>query len=108
MNGAASPASRPFDPALPLELREAQNALDLARLANADRYAAETFDKAAQSLRQAEEYQRRDAGKKPVIMMARAAAQTAEDARLIALERQGEEVTAAANRSAAPRQAGNA
>jgi outer membrane protein OmpA-like peptidoglycan-associated protein len=104
MNGAASPATRPFDPALPLELREAQNALDLARLAGADRYAAETFDKASQSLRQAEEYQRRDAGKKPVIMMARAAAQTAEDARLIALQRQVEEQTAAANDAAARRE----
>ena len=104
MNGAASTATRPFDPALPLELREAQNALDLSRLAGADRYAVETFDKAAQSLRQAEEYQRRDAGKKPVIMMARAAAQTAEDARLIALQRQVEEQTAAANDAAARRE----
>jgi outer membrane protein OmpA-like peptidoglycan-associated protein len=105
MNGnVASLAARSFDPAMPLELREARNAVDLARLAGADRFAIDTFDKAAQSLRQAEEYQRRDAGKKPVIMMARAAAQTAEDARLIALQRQIEQQTAAANDAAARRE----
>jgi outer membrane protein OmpA-like peptidoglycan-associated protein len=101
---AASLGARRLDPATPLELREAQNALDLARLAGADRYATDTFEKASQSLRQAEEYQRRDAGKKPVIMMARAAAQTAEDARLIALQRQVEQQTAAANDAAAQRE----
>jgi outer membrane protein OmpA-like peptidoglycan-associated protein len=105
MNGnAASLDARSFDPAMPLELREARNAVDLARLAGADRFAVDTFDKASQSLRQAEEYQRRDAGKKPVIMMARAAAQTAEDARLIALQRQIEQQTAAANDAAARRE----
>jgi outer membrane protein OmpA-like peptidoglycan-associated protein len=105
MNGnAASLAARSFDPAMPLELREARNAVDLARLAGADRFAIDTFEKASQSLRQAEEYQRRDAGKKPVIMMARAAAQTAEDARLIALQRQIEQQTAAANDAAARRE----
>jgi outer membrane protein OmpA-like peptidoglycan-associated protein len=105
MNGnATSLAARTFDPAMPLELREARNAVDLARLAGADRFALETFEKASQSLRQAEEYQRRDAGKKPVIMMARAAAQTAEDARLIAVQRQIEQQTAAANDAAARRE----
>jgi outer membrane protein OmpA-like peptidoglycan-associated protein len=105
MNGdAASLGARRLDPAMPLELREAQNAVDLARLAGADRYATDTFEKASRSLRQAEEYQRRDAGKKPVIMMARAAAQTAEDARLIALQRQVEQQTAAANDAAAQRE----
>ena len=101
---SASLAARTFDPAMPLELREARNAVDLARLAGADRFALDTFEKAAESLRQAEEYQRRDAGKKPVIMMARAAAQTAEDARLIALQRQIEQETAAANDAAARRE----
>jgi outer membrane protein OmpA-like peptidoglycan-associated protein len=101
---AAALAARTFDPAMPLELREARNAVDLARLAGADRFAIDTFQKASESLRQAEEYQRRDAGKKPIIMMARAAAQTAEDARLIALQRQIEQETAAANDAAARRE----
>jgi outer membrane protein OmpA-like peptidoglycan-associated protein len=87
-------SGRTFDPAMPLELREARNAIDLARLAGADKYASDTFQKATQSLQQAEEYQRRDAGRKPVTMMARAAAQTAEDARLIAIQRQLDEQAA--------------
>jgi outer membrane protein OmpA-like peptidoglycan-associated protein len=102
--GAVALDARPSDPAMPLELREAQNAVSLARLAGADRDAADTFEKAVRSLRQAEEYQRRDAGKKPVIMMARAAAQTAEDARLIALQRQVEQQTAAASDAAVQRE----
>lgn len=93
-----------LDSATPLELHEARNAIALARLAGADRYASDTFAKASQSLDQAEAYQRRDAGKKPVIMMSRAAAQAAEDARLIALQRQIEEQTAAANDAAARRE----
>ena len=95
---------RTSDPGTPLELREARNAVYLARQVGADQYAIDTFQKASQSLQQAEEYQRRDAGTKPVIMMARAAAQTAEDARLIALQRQIERQTAAANDAAAQRE----
>lgn len=102
MNGNLTAlATRTTDPATPLELREARNAVELARLAGADRYAADTFQKASQSLQQAEGYQHRDAGKKPVIMTARAAAQMAEDARLIAMERQIEQQAAAANDRAA-------
>lgn len=104
MGSAAPLPARRIDPAIPLELYEARNAIDLARMAGADRYAAETFGKASQSLEQAEGYQRRDAGRKPVIMMARAAAQTAEDARLIALQRQIEEQTAVASDAAAKRE----
>jgi outer membrane protein OmpA-like peptidoglycan-associated protein len=102
--GAVALDTRASDPAMPLELREAHNAVHLARVAGADRDAADTFEKAVQSLRQADEYQRRDAGKKPVIMMARAAAQTAEDARLIALQRQLEQQTVAASDAAAQRE----
>jgi outer membrane protein OmpA-like peptidoglycan-associated protein len=105
MNGSASTfRTGTPDPTTPLELREAQNAVELARLAGADRYAADTFQKSLQALRQAEEYQARNAGKKPVIMSARAAAQTAEDARLIALQRQHEQQTALANDAAAKRE----
>ena len=85
-------------------MREARNAVALARLAGADRHASDTFRKTSESLDQAEAYQRRDAGNKPVIMVARAAAQMAEDARLIAIERQIEQQTAAANDAAAERE----
>ncbi len=105
LNGDVTPSgARMSDPTTPLELREARNAVDLARRIGADRYAADTFEKASQSLQQAEGYQRREAGKKPVIMMARAAAQAAEDARLIALQRQIEQQTAAASDAAARRE----
>jgi outer membrane protein OmpA-like peptidoglycan-associated protein len=97
-------AARNADPTTPLELREARNAVDLARRVGADRYATETFRKASQSLQQAEEYQGRGSEKKPAIMMARAAAQAAEDARLIALQRRIEQQTAAANDAAARRE----
>ncbi|HEV8129819.1 MAG TPA: OmpA family protein [Acidobacteriota bacterium] len=91
-----------LNPKVPLELFEARNALRIARWAGADRYASESFQKADQLLRQAEAYQERKAGRKPVAMTAREAAQTAEDARLIAAKRQEEE-RAAAERAATER-----
>ena len=74
-----------------LELYQARNAVQIARSIGADRYAAETYRKAEQLLQQAEEQQRGKAGHKTVVMTARQAAQTAEDARLIATRRQDEE-----------------
>ena len=38
---------KPLEPGAPLDLAEARNAVELARLAGADRYAADTFNKAA-------------------------------------------------------------
>jgi outer membrane protein OmpA-like peptidoglycan-associated protein len=89
----------------PLELYEARNAVRIARWAAADRYATETFQKAEQLLRQAENYQERKAGKKPVAMTAREAAQTAEDARIISLKRMEEERQANERRAAEQREA---
>src|SRR5262245_45379403 len=43
-------AKRPVDASTPLELREARNAVDLSRAAGADRFAADTFQKALKSL----------------------------------------------------------
>src|SRR5262249_533919 len=92
MNVAPSSfTKRPADASTPLELREARNAVDLSRAAGADRYATETFQKAVTSLEQSEDYQAKNRGTKPVIMTARAAAQMAEDARLIAVQRQLEQ-----------------
>jgi outer membrane protein OmpA-like peptidoglycan-associated protein len=82
---------RVLDPKVPLELYEARNAVTLARAARADRYSADTFQKAATLLQQAEDYQARKAGKQAVIMAARQAVQTAEDSRLISIQRMEEE-----------------
>ncbi len=93
-----------IDPKVPLELYEARNALQIARWAGADRYAAETFSKAESLLQQAEGYQARKAGKKPVAMTAREAVQTAEDARIIAFKRREEARLALERRAAADRE----
>ena len=75
----------------PFELYEAENAVQLARLAGAQKYAADSFTKAQASLQQAETYQAQHPGQKPVITMAREAAVRAEDARVVALKREQQE-----------------
>ncbi len=94
-----------MDPKVPLELYEARNAVQIARWAGADRYASDSFQKAEQLLKEAEADQARKAGKKPVAMTAREAAQTAEDARIIALKRQEQERLAKERQTAEERQA---
>ncbi|MCZ2080572.1 MAG: OmpA family protein [Bryobacteraceae bacterium] len=89
----------------PLELYEARNAIRIAKWAGADKYAADTFNKAQQSLARAEQYLERKAGKRPIAMMSREAVQTAEDARLIAIKRQEEERLANERKAAAEREA---
>jgi outer membrane protein OmpA-like peptidoglycan-associated protein len=101
----ANPLALKLDKKVPLELYEARNAVQIARAVGADRYAAETFEKAENSLRQAEAYQARKAGKKPVTMTAREAVQTAEDSRAIAVKRQDEEALATERRQSAEREA---
>ena len=93
----------PVDKDTPLDLNQARNAVRIARWAGAHRDAAGSFEKAQKALQQAEAYKARKAGTKPISMMAREAAQTAEDARLIALKRQedqrlADERQASANR----------
>jgi outer membrane protein OmpA-like peptidoglycan-associated protein len=73
---------------LPRELLEAENAVQIARVAGADQYAPDSYQKANATLMQAEKYQVQKAGQKPVITMAREAAVRAEDARVIAVRRQ--------------------
>src|SRR5437016_1307682 len=74
----------------PLDLYEAENAVRIARWAGADKDASDSFAKAQSLLQQAQTYQTRDPGSKPVSTTARGAVQAAEDARLIALKRQEE------------------
>ena len=69
----------------PFELYEAQNAVQLARVAGAQKYAPDSFQKAQDALQQSLKYQVQKPGQKPVITMAREACLRAEDARVIAL-----------------------
>jgi outer membrane protein OmpA-like peptidoglycan-associated protein len=95
----------PQDPKTPLELLEARNAVQIARTAGAEKYASDSFIKATRALEQAEGYQQRKAGRKPITMMSREAVQAAEDARLITLRRIEEERLAAERQAAADREA---
>jgi outer membrane protein OmpA-like peptidoglycan-associated protein len=80
-----------IDPRTPLELFEARNAIRIARNANADKYAASALANAVHSLQQAESAYASKANKTSVATYARDAAQTAEDARVMALKKQEEE-----------------
>jgi outer membrane protein OmpA-like peptidoglycan-associated protein len=79
----------------PFELYEAENAVQLSRLAGADRYAADSYQKAVAALSQAHQYQSQKPGQKPVITMAREAVVRAEDARVVALRRERDEAETA-------------
>ena len=96
---------KPLEPGAPLDLAEARNAVELARLAGADRYADETFAKATQLLAQAELAREQRRNRNLIMQPARQAAQTAEDARLIALQRQEEEFSANQRKLAQEREA---
>jgi outer membrane protein OmpA-like peptidoglycan-associated protein len=78
----------------PFELYEAENAVMLARVAGADKYAADSFQKALDALAWAHRNQVQKPGQKPVITMAREAALRAEDSRVIAIRAQREEALA--------------
>jgi outer membrane protein OmpA-like peptidoglycan-associated protein len=101
----ANPLALKPDRKLPLELYEARNAVQIARAMGADRFAAETFQKAEKSLGEAEAYQKRNAGRKPVSMTAREAVQTAEDSRAIAVKRQEADVLTAERQGLVDREA---
>src|ERR1035438_1227385 len=101
----ANPLALKPDRKLPLELYEARNAVQIARAMGADRFATETFQKAEKSLGEAEAYQKRNAGRKPVSMTAREAVQTAEDARTIAVKRQEADVLTAERHGSVEREA---
>ena len=84
------PAFLDMNRKIPLALYQARNAVRIARFEQAQKYAPDAFAKAEQSLRQAEDYQRRKQ-KNPVETVARQAVQSAEDAREIAVKRRHEE-----------------
>lgn len=101
----ANPLALKLDQKQPLELYEARNAVQIARAVGADRFSTETFRKAEKSLAQAEAYQERKAGRKPVTTAAREAVQIAEDSRAIAVKRQVEEALAIERQQSADREA---
>lgn len=101
----ANPLVLKSDPKIPLELYEARNAVQIARAAGAERFASDTFAKAENILSEAEAYQGSKAGRKSVKRAARAAVQTAEDSRAIAVERLKEEALAGERQASADREA---
>jgi outer membrane protein OmpA-like peptidoglycan-associated protein len=80
-----------IDRKTPLELFEARNSVRIARIAQADKYAASTFAKAEQQLRNAEEVYARKSDKKSIEAAAREVVGTAEEARVMAVKQKAEE-----------------
>jgi outer membrane protein OmpA-like peptidoglycan-associated protein len=76
-----------INPKGPLQLAEAENAVEIARLAGADKYAAETFQKATIDLQNAEGFLNHGGNRKESETNAREAAQMAEDARIITFKK---------------------
>jgi hypothetical protein len=79
-----------------LEIYQAQNAVQIAGALGGHRYAGDSLRKAEDLLQQAKDYYSGKADAKTVVMTARQAAQTAEDARLIAVRMRQEEETSTA------------
>jgi outer membrane protein OmpA-like peptidoglycan-associated protein len=94
-----------IDPKGPLQLSEAENAVEIARLAGADRYAADTFQKALVDLKNAQDFLIRGHDRKRSETNAREAAQMAEDARIITFRKIRDDELAAERAAAAQREA---
>ena len=94
-----------LDKKTPLDLYEARNAVRIAKWAGADVSAAPSFDKASKLLEQAEAYKTGNKGSKLIVMSAREAVQTAEDARLITLKNQADARLAQERAASADREA---
>ena len=75
----------------PLELFEARNAVRIARNALADTYAASTMTRAQEQLKQADDAYASRKDRKVVIAAARNAVETAEEARVIAVQKKAEQ-----------------
>ncbi len=85
-----------IDSKTPLELFEARNAVRIAHIAAADKYAASILSKAGQQLMQAEDAFRQKQNKAAVEALAKEATETAEEARLMAVKQRAEEEAQAA------------
>jgi outer membrane protein OmpA-like peptidoglycan-associated protein len=80
-----------IDRKTPLELFEARNAVRIAHIALADKYAPATLTKAEQQLRTAEEVYARKSDRKSVEAAAREVVGTAEEARVMSVKKKAEE-----------------
>jgi outer membrane protein OmpA-like peptidoglycan-associated protein len=96
---------RVLDRRVPLELYEARNAVQIARWTGAERYAADTYQKAVNGLINAEGYLKGKSGSKPIGTVAREAVQMAEDARIITVKKIEAEVLANERQSGVEREA---
>jgi outer membrane protein OmpA-like peptidoglycan-associated protein len=89
-----------------LELYQAQNAVAIAKAANADHYAADSFAAAQQALDEAQRLESNKVDATMVIDHARRAVQAAEDARTIAERRQLEAGISSGRAAASPKRQG--
>jgi len=96
---------RVLDRKVPLELYEARNAVQIARWTGAERYAADTYQKAVDGLINAEGYLKGKSGSKPIGTVAREAVQMAEDARIITVKKIEGEILANERQSGVEREA---
>jgi outer membrane protein OmpA-like peptidoglycan-associated protein len=109
--GGYIPTGYKFDPVvlnskLPLEFFEARNALRIAQSEGAEKYAADSYQRAVKLMNDADAYAiDKNIQKKPLIAVAREAVQTAEDARAIAVKRIDEERQANERQASADAQA---
>ena len=71
----------------PLELYEAENAVQIAQAAGADKYAADTLATAKVALKNAEDIDMNKKGSKEAVTFAREAVQSSEDARIITIRK---------------------
>ncbi len=78
-----------IDPKVPLIVYEARNALRIAQLQGAEKYAGDAWSRAQQAQAQMEDYLSRKQ-KNPLLTAARSATQQAEDARSIAVKQEAE------------------
>ena len=92
-NSIANPITR--NDQSPLSLYEAINAIQIARAAGAERLAPEVYQRAVQSLQNAQAMDPHHNERKQEITYARAAVQAAEDSRVIALRKQQDMARAA-------------
>jgi outer membrane protein OmpA-like peptidoglycan-associated protein len=86
---------------VPLEMYEARNSVEIAKINGAEKYAPEIFTKADASLKMAENALARKANKKEIISTARQTVQFSEDARALSAQRQEEERIANERQAAA-------
>jgi len=95
--GGYIPTGYNFDPVvlsarLPLEFYEARNAVRIAKSANADRYASESYEKAVRQMNEADAMaSTKHENRKALISVSREVVQTAEDAREISVKHMDEE-----------------